>query len=205
MGRAGGGKGGTRPWNPIANPPGFPGNGRNQWWGGRPGFRPPFVTTWPYAGTFDTPLCASPLFPLAPDCSFGNAFGPPYYPYPPPPLNAPPAGNVIVMAPPQPAPPPVPITSRAGSGDLSNSSQASSSGYPTNSGEISKTGNADHQTLPVSSSAVQDKFPPVVVLKTGVYTVNKYWIKGKTLYFETTSGETRSAGLTLLERIAPAR
>ncbi len=192
MGHAGGGSG----WGkPAPTPPRFPGMGRNAGWGGGPGFTS-FFPTW-----FDTPLCASPLFPLAPVCSFGDSGGSTDYPTPP--SNASPTVNVTVI--PAPLPPPMRITS-VGLGDLSNTPPANSAGsYLMSSGEIPQAGIAECHAPPVSNPAVRDKFPPLIVLRTGAYSVNKYWIKNKILYFETISGDTHSAPLSLLVRIVPAR
>ena len=202
MGRTGGGRGwgGQRPI-----PPRFPGIGRNQWRAGQPGFGP-YVSNWPLPMWFDTPLCASPLFPLAPNCSFGDPAGSAYYP--PPPLNAAPPVNVIVTPAPQPLPLPAPVAipTAPGPDDLSNSPQAGfNATSSTNPTGISQAGNVDGQARPLCNSAVPDKFPPLIVLKTGAYSINRYWIKNKTLYFETTSGDSLSAPLSLLERIIPAR
>jgi hypothetical protein len=197
MGHAGGGPG----WGkPSPTPPRFPGMGRNPWWGGGPGFAS-FVPNWSSPTWFDTPLCASPLFPHAPVCSFGDPGASTYYPTPP--SNAGPAVNVTVM--PAPLPPPVRITSVV-PGDLSNTPPANSAGsYLMSSGEIPQAGIAERHAPPVSNPAVQDKFPPLIVLRTGAYSVNKYWIKNKILYFETISGDTLSAPLSHLVRIVPAR
>lgn len=200
MGRTtGGGRWGSS--SPI--PPRFRGIGRNRWWGGQPSVGQ-YVTAWPFPTWFDTPLCASPLFPLAPSCSFGDTAGSTYYP--PPPLNPGPSVNVTVIPAPQSSPSPAQSTSVPGASDPSNSlPDASLNTYPTNSAEISQAGSADFQARSGCSSPVQDKLPPLIILKTGAYSVNKYWVKNKTLYFETTSGDTLYAPLSLLERILPAR
>jgi hypothetical protein len=193
--------GGGQHWGkPSPTPPRFPGMGRNPWWGGGPGFNP-FGSNWAFPTWFDTPLCASPLFPLAPVCSFGDPGGSNYYP--PPPSNVSPTVNVTVM--PAPLPPPVRITS-AGLGDLSNTPPPNSAGsYLMGSGEVPQAGAAECHAPPVSNAAVQDKFPPLIVLRTGAYSVNKYWIKNKIIHFETISGDTLSAPLSLVVRIVPAR
>jgi hypothetical protein len=192
MGHTGGGG----HWgNPLPIPPRFPGMGRNPWHGGRPGFGP-YVTGYPFMG-FDTPLCASPLFPLAPDCSFGDMGGSAYYP--PPPMNPAPVVNVAVMPPPPPLPPPVRIVRVPAADNQFDPSQAGSNiPSPANSADVSQEG-------PVGNSAVPEKFPPLIVLKTGAYSVHKYWVKNETLYFETISGNTLYAPLSLLVRIVPAR
>lgn len=47
---------------------------------------------------------------------------------------------------------------------------------------------------------IEDQYPPLLVLKTGgVYSVTRYWIKSKTLYFVTPRGETLYVPLALLE------
>src|SRR5262249_29605423 len=148
------GGGWARPGNP-STPPRFFG-GRNPSWGGRPGLKP-FGNSWFFAAPFDTPLCASPLFPLAPNCSFGVPFGAAFYPPPlnyphPPPWNGGSPANVVVMAPP---PPPVPIIS--GPGPINTS----------NSGAISQAGSLDHQAPPLMTLSTPDKCPTLIVLKSG--------------------------------------
>jgi hypothetical protein len=117
------------------------------------------------------------------------SYAPPQWNYPPPPMNGSPPANVVVMPP----PPPVPIVSGVGPAHASVSSA------------ISQADSSDHQAPPLMTLSAPDKFPTLIVLKTGAYTVNKYRTKGKILYFETTSGENRSAPLSLLERIVPAK
>lgn len=195
MGRTGGGA-------PFGNLPAISprvrGIGGNPWWGGRRGYAP-YLTYWSYPAWFDTPLCASPLFPLAPTCSYGDAFGATNYPAPP--SNVAPPVNVTVLPAPQPAPPPVPLTSGSGADVPPDSSPATVA-----NGEGSKVGSrVDSQAPPPCKSAVQNEFHPMIVLTTGVYSINKYWINNKSIYFETTSGDTLYAPLTHLVRLVPAR
>lgn len=198
MGHGGGGLG---PGKPL--PPPF-GIGRRPWWGGkRPGFRQPMsfgtAPSW-----FNTPLCASPLFPLAPDCSWGSSANAPYYP---PPVSITPTVNVLVPAAP-PMPPPIGVTTAPGAEDLSSPSQdgAAAAANLTNSDEVSRAGSGGYQQAPPRSQGAQDGCPPLIVLKTGgMYSITKYWIKGKTLYFETTAGDTLYSPLSVLERIIPGR
>ena len=135
-----------------------------------------------------TPLCASPLFPLAPDCSqfFGGNQGA----FPPPTVNANPTTNLIVVPPPPPPPVPVPIAS--GSNDnVLDLQQANAAPRP-----------ADYR----EARGIQDESPPIIVLKTGgMYSITKYWIRGRTLYFQTTAGDTLYAPVTQLDRVIPGR
>jgi hypothetical protein len=197
MGRAGGG---ARWGNPSPTPPRFPGLGRSSRWGGGLGFGA-FAPNWSFPTWFDTPLCASPLFPLAPVCSYGDPDSSAYYPAPP--ANTSPAVNVMVM--PAPLPPPVRLIS-VGPGDLSNTSPSSSAGsYLMSSSEIPQAGIEEYQAPTPSNPTFQRRYPPLIILRTGAFSVNRYWIKNKILYFETISGDSLSAPLSLLVRIVPAR
>jgi hypothetical protein len=60
--------------------------------------------------------------------------------------------------------------------------------------------NLESRELPV----VADGYPPLVVLKTGgMYSITKYWVKNKNIYFETTAGDVLYAPRTDLDRIIP--
>ena len=51
---------------------------------------------------------------------------------------------------------------------------------------------------------ILDEYPALVVLKTGgVYSVTKYWVKAKNLYFLTPAGETLYVPLGRLDRVYP--
>jgi hypothetical protein len=190
------GGGGGQWGSPMPTPPRFPGKGGNPWWGGgRRGIGPALnfgsSPLW-----FNTPLCASPLFPLAPDCSFGQGFNSGYYP--PPPIYVGPTVNVVAPAP-APGPPPVAMGNGPDVGDVAIAVQ-------TNSSEISQAVGAEYHKGPVRNSAAEDKCPPLIVLKTGgMYSITRYWIKGNTLYFETTAHDTLYAPRAQVDRIIPAR
>ncbi|HUK18163.1 MAG TPA: hypothetical protein VLW65_17175 [Bryobacteraceae bacterium] len=202
--RGGGGTGfapgGFRPGRPAPMPgQGQRGFGRNPLWGRR-GYRPFAPATFYYNPWLDPLGCASPFFPVIPSYGFCNGGS-----YPPPQPDASPPTNVI-MLPPQPylpMPGPFPIGDEPGPDDLSNAPQASAA----------ITHQKDEAAVPVvvskpplASPLVEDEYPPVLVFKTGgMYSVRKYWIKNKTLYFVTTQGETLYAPLALLERVNPGK
>jgi hypothetical protein len=51
---------------------------------------------------------------------------------------------------------------------------------------------------------ILDEYPPLIVLKTGgVYSVTRYWVKAKTLYFVTPHGDTLYVPLALVEHVYP--
>lgn len=185
------GGGGGRWGSPSPTPPRF-GIGRHPWWrGGRGGFGTPF-TFGSFPSWFDTPFCASPLFPLAPDCSFGQGFDPANYSQPP--IYVSPTVNVVAPPPP-PGPPLVPIASAP---------NEAASPAKTNAGELSKADSSAYHQEPARGPATQ--CPTLIVLKTGgMYSITRYWIKGKTLYFETTAHDTLYAPRSLLEQIIPGR
>lgn len=192
MGRGGGGG----QWGkPFPTPPGFPGNGRHPWWGGGGrGFGPP-LTFGSSPAWFDTPLCASPLFPLAPNCWFGGAGSQAYYP--PPPVYVTPTVNVVAPAPPP--PPPVSMESGPRVPDPGSAAQR-------NSSEESQTESAEYHRTPAPSSAAEERCPPLIVLKTGgMYSITRYWIKGKILYFETTAHDTLYAPVAQVDQIIPGK
>jgi hypothetical protein len=175
MGHGGGGTWGHP--SPIRPP--FPGRGGYRWWGGPRWSGSGFPGYAVGAAGFSTPICASPLFPLAPSCSFGDSFNAGYYP---PPENPSPAPNVIVIAPPP--PPPVPTA------------ESVPKQSPPVVPEVSET------PRPVSSA--NDPYPPLIVLKSGgMYSVRRYWTKGRNLYFVTTAGDTLYAPSADLDRIVP--
>lgn len=191
----GGGGGGANWGHPSPIRPPFPGPWKNRWWGGpfRSGFGP-FPGFWAGPVPFDTPLCASPLFPLAPSCSLGDSFNPAYYQ--PPPQSAIPTPSLLFMPPP-PVPPPPPPTANVPPADgASIQPQAAPASIP----QTTPCGSCQRP----SATVVHDDYPPVIVLTTGgMYSINKYWKKGKTIYFETTAGDTLYAPLNTLERIIP--
>ena len=194
---AGHGGGGNGWGNPFPMRPPFPGTGKGPWLGGRrnAGFGPN-VGFGVYPGWFNTPLCASPLFPLAPSCSFGDVSGGDYEP--PPPANPAPTINVIVPPAPPPVPLPIPIMNRP-SADALSAIDRQAGGPETFGGEA-----AGSQEAPGASATVGDDCPPLIVLKTGgMYSITRYWVKKSTLYFETTAGDTLYAPLTSLDRMMP--
>lgn len=184
-------------WGPPGPNPGpmplpMPGPGRNPWWGGHRNTTRSFGTYWPTAPAFATPLCASPLFPLAPNCSTGDAGASDYYPQE---SNAPPAINLFVSPPALPLlPPPEPSAGQA-AGENRNP-------VPAASHEVTQAATSQHQEVPVRTTAADESYPPVLVLRTGgMYSITRYWTKGKTLYFETTAGDTLYAPLDSLDRV----
>ena len=197
-GSGGGGRGG---WgSPTPGPPRFPGFGHHPLGGGRSGFGAP-MSFGSSPSWFNTPLCASPLFPLAPNCgSFGDPGGGMGY-YPPPPIYVNPTVNVTAPAP---VPSAVADTSGADASVLYGAPQTGpATAAPADSGRLIQ---ADSAAYPPRISSADDKCPPLIVLKTGgMYSIKRYWIRGQTLYFETTASDTLYAPLALLERIIPGR
>jgi hypothetical protein len=107
---------------------------------------------------------------------------------------------------PPPPPLPLPINSEPEPADISDSSGANSTdSHLPNSIATFHAGSTEPPAQASCNSTVPEKFAPLLVLKTGVYSVNKYWVKKKILYFETTSGDSLYAPLSLLERIVPTR
>jgi hypothetical protein len=181
----GGGRWGNVSPLPFPGSGGYPWGGRG-WWGGKhqPGIGP-FPGYGFGAGAFDTPLCASPLFPLAPSCSFGDAFDPGYYQ--PQPMDPGPPPNVVVIPAPPPALPPAPNTIGLAVDRLPNPPQTTAAPNP-----------------PVRSPVALEESPPIIVLKTGgMYSITRYWVKSKNIYFETTSHDVLYAPLTSLDRMIP--
>lgn len=188
-GEAGGGR-----WGSPLPTPGFPGIGRHPGWGGGHHGFGPAMNYGSFPSWFDTPLCASPLFPLAPNCSFGNGQG--YYP---PPVYVNPVVNVVPPALPL-VPPPIPTAS------IPEDVPDTAAPAQANSLERAQADTREYQQAPVRSQEVQDKCPPLIVLKTGgMYSITRYWIKGKTLYFETTARDTLYTPVGTLDRIIPGR
>ncbi|HKE25740.1 MAG TPA: hypothetical protein VKB88_25450 [Bryobacteraceae bacterium] len=184
-GNGGGGSGWGHP-SPVRPP--FKGIGRKPWWGwnrnsGFGLFTGYGSSPWWY----NTPLCASPLFPLAPNCDFGGESGDSAYDQPPPPTPSPINLMVMPSPPPMPVPVPVPVAKVPAPDDAPNPPQT-----------------ASNYQAPPPIPAVPEVYPPLIVLKTGgMYSITKYWIKGKTLYFVTTAGDTLYAPLAQFDQLIP--
>ena len=208
--RGGGGTGfapgGFQPGRPLPTPgPGQPGFGRNPLWGWR-GYRRFAPATFYYNPWLDPFGCASPFFPVIPSYGFCNGGS-----YLPPQPDAVPPTNVI-MLPPQPylpVPPPFPFGEEPGADDFSNAPQASAAidhRTEETKAPVGQSMERPGSQAPLPSAAVPDEYPPVLVFKTGgMFSVRKYWVKNKKLYFVTTQGQTLYAPLASLERVNPGK
>jgi hypothetical protein len=103
-----------------------------------------------------------------------------------------PATNVIVIPGPPLALPPVPIANEA--------AMEAPASLPQTAAVPGGLAKLESREFPV----VSDGYPPLVVLKTGgMYSITKYWVKNKNIYFETTAGDVLYAPRTDLDRIIP--
>lgn len=58
---------------------------------------------------------------------------------------------------------------------------------------------------PLPARAVPEEYPALIVLKPGgMYSVSKYWVKNKNLYFVTTQSEVLYAPLAQIDRVYPS-
>lgn len=155
------------------------------WWGGRRRFTP-FIGSWGFAVPLETPICASPLFPLAPNCSSGYS-GAPAYP-------SSPAWNAGAAAP----------TVLPSALPISTVPPVYEAFHPPQPSPVSTV--TTSSAAPPRAPVAEDERPTLVVLRTGgMYSITRHWTKGKDLYFETTSGDTLYTPLALLLRLIPGR
>jgi len=135
-------------------------------------------------------------FPFAPFSGFPNPCfaDPSCYPAPfAPPSPAPAPPPAVIFIPPQtPAPPPQPIVRNDPPVETPPAAPAPTPASPP-------AANVPPRPAP------PDSYPAVLVLKTErAYSVRSYQVKGRTLRFVTTRGETISVPAALLDRVFPA-
>jgi hypothetical protein len=234
-GQTGGAPGGFQPGRPSPGPgPGKPGFGRGSGWGwrGQRGVGGPIV--WPVFPWFGAPLCAPGMYPDAlsywpsggncnPDAFAPQSQGvspvtnvivnpvPPYFPPPylPPPGagptgDEPTAGDIDAPLPPSSAPPNFAPPSSA----LPSATPTSSSAHPPDEHKAPSGQGAAGDTsyrAPYTSPAAEEPVPIIVFKTGGMYSVSRYWVKNKNLYFVTTEGETLYAPLALLKFVYPGK
>lgn len=86
---------------------------------------------------------------------------------------------------------------------------------PRNPPQVSYATQHQHETsagpglqayqAPLPARAVPEEYPALIVLKPGgMYSVTKYWVKNKNLYFVTTQSEVLYAPLAQIDRVYPA-
>jgi hypothetical protein len=135
-------------------------------------------------GAYPAGSAAAPYYGVG----FGGVHPQAYYPppfYPPVPL-AQPAPNITVIAGPPAAPLPAPIAMAV---------PAPADAPAADSRPAAAT------REPVAPAA----YPALVAVKDGnFYSVNRYWVKGRTLHFVTTNGESMEVPLSSVERLYPA-
>jgi hypothetical protein len=127
-------------------------------------------------------ICYPPSYPMAPwgSPTADTAMPPLPPPLPPPPLFMPPPMGGQGTSAPEPQP-------------QVNSAADHGAAHPAN------------EASPPAPAPQQQEYPALIVLKPGgMYSVTKYWVKNKNLYFITTQSETLYAPLSLIDRVYPA-
>ena len=191
-GSAGFPPGGLQPGHPSPFPtPGY--GARNSFWGwhnhrgnGPATFYGPYLpVVWP--------PCSPPVFPDPLAYWFSNAFCNPGYNQPQQPADAYPPADM--MAPP-PQPPPVPMPPPVPDG------LAIVMPPPPRPIVVQRA----ETTPPACCPPAPETYPAVLAFKAGgMYSVNKYWVRNKRIYFVTTQNETLYAPLAQLARVYPGK
>ena len=145
-------------------------------------------------------------FPADPFYLYANACNPAYYPQGP--SESP--MNDMAMPDQPPLLPPPPLLPFPPMGNEPTVTQE-----PRNPPQVSYSTEGQHETsvgaglrasqAPLPARAVPEEYPALIVLKPGgMYSVTKYWVKNKNLYFVTTQSEVLYAPLAEIDRVYPA-